>query len=267
MAKNEHVVVRSSVWAAIGVCIVEIVVNFSAAFVYLANPSLESSSMVMIWAAMNLMSLGVGVLLLTGILAAGISPGSTFLSLIGFSATNDMKEFHSDGKRLKTTRVVMVVASLVILVLAYFNPPAIFWVMYFGSSCLACSWGPVAVASVWSKRVTERGAFWGMLLGFVSCFTAKLCVQLFGLDLPVFLDPFIIGLVVCIAGLVVGSLCTKPTADQVAFHDNIHIIPPEETCPCDVVKTRRTGLAVICFGVLVATFFVVGYAVPVLGAL
>jgi sodium/pantothenate symporter len=44
----------------------------------------------MIWAAMNIMPTLAGVLMMTGIMAAGLSSASTFLSLSGFSVSNDV---------------------------------------------------------------------------------------------------------------------------------------------------------------------------------
>ena len=84
MAKNEHAVVKSAPISAIGVFLLEFLVGISAVMVNVVNPDLESSN-VMIWAAMNLMPRLLGVLLLTGVLSAGISSATTFLSLIGAS--------------------------------------------------------------------------------------------------------------------------------------------------------------------------------------
>lgn len=36
------------------------------------------------------------------------------------------------------------------------------YVDHFAATLFAASWGPVAVASVYSKKVTENGAFWSI---------------------------------------------------------------------------------------------------------
>ena len=54
-----------------------------------------------------------------------------------------------------------------------FNPPQIFWIMYFGGTVIASSWAVVALGSVWSKKLSSRGAFLGMLVGFVGCVAIK----------------------------------------------------------------------------------------------
>lgn len=128
MAKNEHTVMRSSVLASMGVVTVTMLLYFSAAFVYKINPNLESPSTCIIWAAMNCMPMIVGVIMLTGILSAGISSASTFLSLIGTSLTNDILKTNDENvkKSLEVSRFVMAVVSILVLVIAFFNPPQIF---------------------------------------------------------------------------------------------------------------------------------------------
>jgi len=136
MAKDEHTVMRSSVFASMGVVVVTTLLYFSAAFIYKINPNLESASTNLIWAAMNVMPMIVGVIMLTGILSAGISSASTFLSLIGTSLTNDIMKQKDDMKaNLRLSRIVMGVVSVIVLIIAFFNPPQIFVIMYFWRNC------------------------------------------------------------------------------------------------------------------------------------
>ncbi len=75
----------------------------------------------MIWASFNVMPKIVGVLVLTGIMAAGLSSASTFLSVAGFSATNDVYDFKfkSDKQQLWFSRWIMLGISIIALILAY----------------------------------------------------------------------------------------------------------------------------------------------------
>jgi Na+/proline symporter len=77
----------------------------------------------MIWAAMNVMPTMAGVLLMAGIMAAGLSSASTFLSLIGFSASNDIFSRHdrgnNDKKRLRASRFAVFFMGLLALALAW----------------------------------------------------------------------------------------------------------------------------------------------------
>ena len=104
MAKNERTVMRSSIWASMGFMAVTVSLYFCAVFIRSINGSLTGSSAV-IWASMNVVPTFVGIIMLTGIAAAGISSASTFLSLIGFSLVNDifMMKSEDEKKRLKVT--------------------------------------------------------------------------------------------------------------------------------------------------------------------
>ena len=90
MARNEHIVIRSATITAGVVMVLYTVLMLSGAAVNLLNPDIEPNQENMIWAALNVMPTLVGVLLMSGILAAGLSSASTFLSLVGFSASNDI---------------------------------------------------------------------------------------------------------------------------------------------------------------------------------
>ena len=145
MAKDEHVVLRSSVWSSMGVMVVTIALYFAAAFVRNINGGLPGSE-AMIWAATHVLPPVIGMLLLIGISAAGISSASTFLSLIGFSVVNDiLPDAGDDRKKLARSRWAMLAVSLVVLVLAYLNPPHIFLIMYFGGTVIAGAWSLVCL--------------------------------------------------------------------------------------------------------------------------
>ena len=70
MAKDEHVVLRSSVWSSMGVMVVTIALYFAAAFVRNLNGDLPGSE-AMIWAATHVVPPVIGMLLLTLFLKLG----------------------------------------------------------------------------------------------------------------------------------------------------------------------------------------------------
>ncbi len=270
MAKNEHTIMRSSIWASIGVTVVTMALYFSAAFIYKINPGLNDSSTAMIWAAMNCMPTIIGVILLTGILSAGISSASTFLSLIGSSLTNDIITKYNDApveKALKVSRIGMCFVSIIVLILAFFNPPQIFWIMYFGGTVIASSWGIVAIVSIWSKKISESGAFWGMLLGFLGCVIPKTISAIKGITLPIYLDPFFIGLVLSLVGIVIGSLVKKATKENIRFVEKIHVRPNTEKDEQEDRKTHNLLYVYAVFSILLSLFFIFAYAIPYLKSL
>lgn len=184
MAKDEHTVIKSAPISAIGVFILEFVVGLVAVFVNLFNYDMPDSSHVMIWMSMNMLPKALGVILLTGILAAGISSATTFLSLIGSSFANDVISGRNrntgDRGTIRRGQIAMIAVSGVVCLLAIFNPPSIFWIMFLGGAVAACAWMPVAFASILSKRVTKAGAFCGMLCGFLGCFCLRLYTSIGG---------------------------------------------------------------------------------------
>jgi Na+/proline symporter len=90
MAKNEHVVLRAAIYASFAVIFLQILIYGAGGFINLAKPDIAPSETVMLWAAQNLVPPFLGALLLAGIVAAALSSASTFLSLVGFSVSNDI---------------------------------------------------------------------------------------------------------------------------------------------------------------------------------
>lgn len=261
MAKNEHTVVRSSLYSALGIFGLQLVVGITAVSVNVLNPDLESASHVLIWASMEALPTLLGVVMLTGVLAAGISSATTFLSLIGASVSNDI--FKDKGNPIRIGRISMILVSAIVLVLAVLNPPQIFWIMFFGGSIVASSWMPVAVASILSKRVTKTGAFCGMLAGFVGCFAVKMYATLSGVTLPLWFDSTVVGIVVNVIALVIGSALTKVTDEEATARKSLFTIPDSEKDPVEVKKTRDHLLAVILLGVMVAVILLAVWGIPV----
>lgn len=269
MAKDEHTVQRSAIWSSIGVVTVTTVLYFSAAFVYKINPNLADQSTSIIWAAMNVMPLLVGVVMLTGILSAGISSASTFLSLIGSSLTNDVLAKKNSGdvaQNLKLSRISMAVVSVIVLILAFFNPPQIFWIMYFGGTVIASAWGVVAIASVWSKKMSEGAAFWGMLLGFLGCVIPKTYSALSGVTLPIYLDPFFVGMFMSAIGLLIGGKLKVATQNDIAEYEKLHVRPESEKDPAKDKVTHNMMYVYLAFGIALGLFFVFCYAIPYMKA-
>ena len=269
MAKDEHTVQRSAIWSSMGVATVTMALYFTSAFIYKINPNIDPASTNLIWAAMNVMPMLVGVVLLTGILSAGVSSASTFLSLIGSSLTNDIlasRQTDDVKKNLHISRVGMAIVSLAVLALAFFNPPQIFWIMYFGGTVIASAWGVVALMSVWSKNMSESAAFWGMLLGFLGCVIPKTYSALSGVTLPIYLDPFFIGIVMSLIGIFIGGKTKSATAADIAQYEALHIRPASEKNAEKDKKTFNLMYVYLAFGVALGLFFVLCYALPYMRA-
>ena len=229
-------------------------------FLNLYHPEMKSASHVLIWAAMNILPTVLGVILLTGVLAAGISSATTFLSLVGSSVANDI--YRGKGYTIKIGRVSMIAVSAVVLLLAVFNPPQILWIMYFGGAIVASAWMPVALASVLSKRITKTGAFTGMLCGFLGCFALKLYSNMSGTTLPAVLDPVIIGIVLNVIGIIAGSAATRVTAEEKEARAKLFVVPEEEKDPQERKKTLQYMRFAPLLGILIMAILILVWAAP-----
>lgn len=261
MAKDEHTVVGAAPVAALGVFILQFFVSMTAVIIHVLNPELTQSSHVWIWAAMNAVPVFLGVILMTGVLSAGISSATTFLSLIGASAANDLAVSKGD-QSIKIGRYVMVVTSVIVLVCAITNPPAIFVVMFLGGTTAASSWMPVAVGCIFSKRMTKTGAFCGMLFGMIGCLAANLVRALGGVNLPAYLDPAIIGIFCNVIAIVIGSSLTKPTQEEKTAREKLFEIPKSECDPVAVRKTMNWSLFGIVVGILITLLMLIFWVIP-----
>ncbi|NNK38262.1 MAG: sodium:solute symporter family protein [Xanthomonadales bacterium] len=265
MARDEHVVIRSATITAGMVMILYAVLMFSGAAVNLLNPAIEPAQENMIWAAMNAMPPLLGVLIMSGILAAALSSASTFLSLSGFSISNDirMPPDPEDPRSLGQSRWAMFGVSLAALLIAYLLPEGrLFWITYFAGTLFASSWGPVAFMSVWSGRVTEAGAFWGIIAGLTGNLLFN-AISVLGLaELPVYLNPILVGVVLSWITIEAVSARGRVSAKEHAFRAELHMTPESEFQGAWVHRTVLWSWALIAAGVLTAGLMTFFYALP-----
>lgn len=268
MAKNEHVTFRSGVVACICTTLFLTFLYTMAISMNLINPAIEPTEKVMIWAAFNVMPKLMGVLVLTGIMAAGLSSASTFLSVSGFSATNDVFKFkfRDDKHQLWSSRWIMLGISIIALILAYFNPPAIRILSWFASTIIAASWGPVAFASIWSDKITEKGAFWGMLMGFLGQIGAESLTRFTAMSLTGFFHPFFIGVYLNLIAIYLGSKSSTVTEVEKTYLARMRVIPEAELFAKDYKIDKLYAKILMSAGVLIAVLLVVLWAVPVMNA-
>lgn len=263
MAKDEHTIVRSSFISAVGVFLMEFLVGIAAVMVNVVNPDMADSSHVMIWAAMNMMPKILGVILLTGVLSAGISSATTFLSLIGASVANDFGR-QNKGNTIRKSRIAMGLTSAIVLAVAILNPPSIFWIMFLGGAIVSSSWMPVAMASIFSKRLTKTGAFCGMLFGFLGCFGLRLCAALMNVSLPVYLDPSLVGMVFNVVAMTIGTLLTRVTPEEEQARKQLFVIPDTEKNPNSMKKTLFYAKISVSIGIVVAVILLIFWILPYL---
>ena len=256
IARDEHVVMRAACIAAIFLILMELTLYAAGAVINLSDAGIEPSELAIIHAALNLLPEMLGALLLAGIMAAGLSSASTFLSLVGFSVSNDLFSHESvdEKKMLRLSRLIMLVVGVVTLAVAFVSPVDIFWLTYFVGTLFASSWGPVALMSVWSKRITADAAFWGIISGFLFNAVPKALEYLEWVELPFWLDPILLGGFVSLAVVLVVSGFGAVSREEHVYRMQMHRTPQQEVNPA---KMRLTRYAPLVLGVYSVTMCIV----------
>ncbi|MDH5240354.1 MAG: sodium:solute symporter family protein [Gammaproteobacteria bacterium] len=264
MAKNEQVVLRSAAVAAISIAVVQMVVFMAASMVNLSNEAIEPREDVLIWASTNILTPMVGALVLAGLVAAGLSSASTFLSLAGFNFSNDIFQLKSteDKARLKFSRTMMLLVGVIALVVCLSIEQHIFWLTYFGATLFASAWGPVALMSVWSSRITASAAFWGIVSGFLGNTIPKLLSTMGLIVLPVYLDPILMGGIISLVVVLVVSGNTRVTDIERRNRLALLDIPAEELDATEARKTLYYAYALGVFGVAITLGMLRFYVLP-----
>src|SRR5699024_3836544 len=261
MAKSNHVAVRAGVIALVVVLVFYVIMLFAAYSVDLVNINIDPAENVFIWASYNIMPLGIGVVVVTGIMSAALSSASTFLSLVGFSAVNDVlpifrRQTYATSNAetgVRDSRIAMLIVGFLALVVTAVASPTVLEIGYMAAAFFAASWGLVAFASTQSKKVTERGAFWGMLLGGATVLIFEGLATFTDFSLPTLLDPVLLGLVASLVGLVVGSVTSKPSAESLAYVSDLQTKIEVQEAPSEVRKTKvYIGSSIILIVVFVA---------------
>ena len=273
MAKSEHVTFRSGAVAAICTVIFLMYLNLQSVAVLNLNGALEDPQRVLIWASFEVLPKLLGTLLLAGIMAAGLSSASTFLSVLGFSMTSDIikKDFKDEAEQLRFSRMVMLAVGVLALVLAYLGLGGIRVISWFASTIIAASWVVPGVGSIVSKKLSAAGARYAMVAGFVG-FMAPKCLVGFGVQpfaslFVNFLDPFFIGLYLSLIFAVVGSRLHPVGKEEAECRKSLLVLPESEKSAAEYKRDRWYGYLLIAVGVATTCFLLFGWALPYNGLL
>ncbi|MDB2635428.1 sodium:solute symporter family protein, partial [Porticoccaceae bacterium] len=261
MARDEHTVIRGAIYACFAVALMQILIYGIGGLINIANPSISPSETVMIWAAKNLVPSFLGALLLAGIMAAALSSASTFLSLVGFSVSNDISA-EQKPLTLSTSRIIMLITGISVLVLSFIFPPNVFWLMLFIGTVFASSWGPVGFMSIWSKSITADAAYWGIVTGFFGNVIPASLDYIGLIDLPSYFNPALIGASISIAIILWLSKRGTVSQQEVDYREHLHRTPQDDV---DSKKTRITLWAPAClmlYGALMPLLIIEYYVLP-----
>lgn len=268
MAKSEHVTFRAGAIAAICSVIFLMFLNLESVAMINIQANLKDPQRVLIRAAFDVMPNIVGTLVLSGILAAGLSSASTFLSIIGFSMTSDIfyNEIKSEKDKLKYSRIVMLIISSLALFLAYLGLGGVREISWFSSTIIASSWLVPGIGSIVYKDMSATGARWSMRAGFfgfiISKSLATYLPNIFGDIFKNFLDPFFIGIFLSILACYFASKKYPATEEEIEYRRKLLITPESEKNLREYKIDKRYGYLLMVVGVLVTIFLLFNWALP-----
>ena len=264
MAKNEHVVLRSACIAAIAVIAIRALLFAGAAVVNASNSDIEPFEKVMIWASTNVMPAMLGALVMAGVVAAALSSATTFLSIVGFNLSNDIlgRRDDTDRSALRYSRLMMLATSVAALIVSLSFEPQIFWLTYFAGTLFASAWGPVALMSIWSSRITAAAAMWGIVAGFLGNVIPKLLSLAGVVEWPVYLDPILIGATLSLVTVLWVSRYTRVTEEEREYRASLFIAPTEDIEQRKIAGTLRIAHLTAGFGLLSAVLLIVLFVLP-----
>jgi len=166
------------------------------------------------------------------------------------------------GGRLRNARVAMLCVGVTVIVLALTLPRNIYWLTHFAGPLFASSWGVVAFMSIWSRRITESGAFWGMAVGF-AVNVGMNALSLAGLmEWPVMADPILVGVVCSYIAVAIVSRRGTVTATESAYREGLHFMPSAERDPATVRQTLLWPKVMVAMGAVIAALMTLFYALP-----
>jgi len=153
--------------------------------------------------------------------------------------------------------------SLAALTLAWAVPEGkLFWLTYFAGTLFASCWGPVAFMSIWSSRITEAAAFWGIIAGFLGNLATNGVILLGLFDLPAIADPILVGALLSYVVIEIVSRRGQVSEREHRRRERLHEMPDAEV---DHDRVRRTVLwanALMVFGVVLAGLMVAFHVLP-----
>ncbi|AAL80553.1 sodium/proline symporter [Pyrococcus furiosus DSM 3638] len=151
-------------------------------------------------------------LLIGGVFAAILSTADSQLLVVASTIVRDFyQEIIKKGEKLSEekavflSRIVVFLAGIFAMLLAYFAKDIIFWLVLFAWGGLGAAIGPTLIVSLYWKRATKWGVVAGMIVGALTTIIWKLYIRpITGLYelVPAFLFALI--------ATVLVSLATKP---------------------------------------------------------
>jgi sodium/pantothenate symporter len=116
--------------------------------------------------------------------------------------------------------------------------------------------------SVWSKNITADAAFWGIVSGFLFNAVPKALEYLELVSLPFWLDPILLGGLVSLVVVLVVSRFGSVSAEEKAYHRQLHIVPQDDVSAPKLRITRYAPVALAIYSVAMCATLLNIYVQP-----
>ena len=116
--------------------------------------------------------------------------------------------------------------------------------------------------SIWSKTITSKAAFWGIVLGFFGNVIPSALQYVGIIDLPSYFNPALIGTALSLMAIIGLSVKGTVSSEEREYRENLHRTPEID---CDLQKTRITLWApgfLIVYGCLMPLLLIKYYVIP-----
>ncbi len=217
----------ATVWVVISLA-VAVFIGIVGRAVYPTSTSLNTSSSaenVFIELSQSLLPPLIAGIVMAGILAATISSSDSYLLIAASAVSKNIyqgvaKKDASDKQVMLVSRIVLITICLIGIVIAWNENSVIFKVVSFAWAGFGATFGPLMLFSLFWKRINQKGAIAGMLVGGVMVFVWKLLLNPIGGFFAVYelLPAFILS---SIAIVVVSLLTKKPDKEVTDTFDKV----------------------------------------------
>ncbi len=179
-------------------------------------PTIADPEMVITELAYTLFPGVFAALLLSAIMSAVMSTADSILMQAGTILSRDIyQRFINKNASQKTmvlvSRLCILVGGIIGIIVAIYEPPSIFALVIFAFGTLGNTFLVPYVASVYSKKANALGCLFAMIGGA----TTNIVWTSMDLEAVTGFHPFLVGLLVSIAGMIIGSYFgRKPSQDM-----------------------------------------------------
>jgi len=147
---------------------------------------LPGSDPEMVYLAMSAEYFGPALygLLLGGVFAAILSTADSQLLVVASTFACDLYEkvlgrntSFSEKSKMTISRIVVVLAGILAMILAYLAQELVFWLVLFAWGGLGAAFGPALILSVFWEKTTKYGVFAGMVTGGAAAIVWRLWLR------------------------------------------------------------------------------------------